>query len=663
MPTHVFDHKGLNRPATRVARLTRMAAVALLAGSLVALLPAAESRAEAAAEPFAAEDLDSFAGAFLAARTADYDRDDAAAIDFYRKALSFQPGNAEVKRRLMISLLRAGEFDSAVPLAEQLRQDPAISRVAAIALAVAAIRDGTFAEAEAALSVGDGNDLDRLLTGLLSAWARYGAGQPDEALAMIDALAGPDWYDIFKSFNSAAMAEADGRPAAARRHYLAVLADQPGGGTAPDTYVRAVMALAGLEARAGNRRAALDALATGERFTPGYQPLTALRQAIEAGGSPAPAIASAAEGAAAVMQTIGSALNQSGAEDVVMLYLQLSKALDPTNASTLVALGGVAEDLDKADMAIGIYESVPVGSPMRRLSDLQLGLNLADIGKTEEARARLEALIADDPADMRGYIALGRVLSQAEAYRDMADVFDRAVAALGPLRDRSDWNVFFQRGIAYERLKEWDKAEPNFREALRLYPDQPQVLNYLGYSWIDMNINLEEGMEMIRKAVELRPNDGYIVDSLGWAHYRLGEFDDAVRELERAVELRPEDATINDHLGDAYWRVGRRLEAVYQWNRALAGDLPEEGMAAKIEDKIANGLPPLDGRTPANAEADTAVPGAAQPETTVDDADATDERSQRLDAPAHADGRLIGLAAAHAANSGDMAGRIGSSSR
>ena len=98
----------------------------------------------------------------------------------------------------------------------------------------------------------------------------------------------------------------------------------------------------------------------------------------------------------------------------------------------------------------------------------------------------------------------------------------RRAAALPTSPTRANWNIFYQRGIAYERLKQWPKAEPNFRKALELFPDQPQVLNYLGYSWVDMNMNLEEGLDLIRKAVDLRPSDGYIVDSLGWAYYRLG---------------------------------------------------------------------------------------------------------------------------------------------
>ena len=144
--------------------------------------------------------------------------------------------------------------------------------------------------------------------------------------------------------------------------------------------------------------------------------------------------------------------------------------------------------------------------------------------------------------------------------------------------------------------------EPNFRKALELYPDQPQVMNYLGYSWVDMNMNLEEGLELIRKAVDLRPSDGYIVDSLGWAYYRLNRFEEAVVELERAVSLRPEDPTLNDHLGDAYWRVGRKLEATFQWKHAR--DLkPDPEMLLKIEAKLKDGLPPLEGKTALEAPA------------------------------------------------------------
>ena len=210
-------------------------------------------------------------------------------------------------------------------------------------------------------------------------------------------------------------------------------------------------------------------------------------------------------------------------------------------------------------------------------------------------------------------------------YAGAAESLDQAIR-LAEAEDSAGWNLYYQRGIAHERLKQWDKAEPDFRKALELSPNQPAVLNYLGYSWVDMNRNLEEGLDMIKKAVTLRPNDGYIIDSLGWAYYRLGRYQDAVDELERAVLITPMDPTINDHLGDAYWHVGRKREAEFQWERALNGEpAPEPEVVEAIKVKLEKGLQPetdeggsADGKAaPAAEAADTGGPraNAAPPET------------------------------------------------
>ena len=570
---------------------------------------AESSEADAPEEPFLAEDTQSFAGAFLAARTADFDSDTESAIGFYSRALAFDPENVELQQRLMIAHFAEGNFEDGLALAEELRDDETIQRVTVLARGVAAIRDGDFDEAVSILTYEGPNEFDQLMNGLMLAWAQFGAGDAEAALATVDGLQGSELFAVFVNFHGGAIAEADGNLAEARERYTAAVTDTVGRGAAADTFMRAVMALATLEAREGDRQAALDVVSTGEGVAPGYAPLNALRQTIEAGEPVETNSESAAEGAAAVLYTVAAALNREGAEETVALYLQFSRVLNPDDAGTLVMLGGLAESLGKPEEAIAIYESVPEGSPMWRISQLQLGLNLADLDRTEEAKAHLLALIEADPDDMRSYLAYGSVLSAAEQYREMADNYDRAVEMIGPIPSTGDWNIFFQRGIAYERLKEWETAEPNFLRALELMPDQPQVLNYLGYSWVDMNMKLAEGMEMIRKAVELRPNDGYIVDSLGWAHYRLGEYELAVQELEKAVELRPSDATINDHLGDAYWRVGRRLEAVFQWNRALTLD-PEEDLIPAIEAKIEDGLPEDD--APATAREPAARPDATQ---------------------------------------------------
>lgn len=578
--------KTANRKHAGVALcvLALFATPGVLAG--VPAMAATETVAEQAERP----DFHGFAGAFLAGRAADLANDKDAAIDFYRSVLDFDSGNVAVKERLMVMLFVSGRFDDGMELVATLEDDPAAEQIRTLALAVNAIRNEDYSGAATLLDTSSTDSIDHLLNTLLDAWAEFGAGSGEAALTRIKNLEGPPWYPVFTMFHAGAMAESLGRIDEAREFYESAITDQERGGIAPDTFVRAVMALAGLEARAGNQRAALDALAVGEQFVTSYAPLAALRQTIEAGEKPEPEVSGPQEGAAAALFTLGSALNQPGAEETVMLYLQFARVLDPENAATLVMLGSIQETLGKPEEAIKLYRQVPKDSPMRRVSELQLGLALASLERIDEARKHLEALIEADPTDLQSYRAYGRVLAVDEDYEELARVFEQAVKVAGPAPTRESWNLFYQLGIAYERLDLWPKAEAAFKRALQLYPDQPQVMNYLGYSWIDMNMNLDEAMELIRAAVDQRPNDGYIVDSLGWAYYRLGKYEEAARELERAVELRPADATINDHLGDAYWRVGRKLEAGFQWKRALASD-PDEEMKANILEKLEHGLP------------------------------------------------------------------------
>ncbi|SOC35071.1 Tfp pilus assembly protein PilF [Rhizobium subbaraonis] len=592
----------------RHSLITRLlSSAAVVAGIALAGLPAAkaEDTPAAAAEEtvkFDPQSVNSFSGAFLAARTADVDKDYETAIALYRITLQYDPTNTEVKERLMITLLLNGDFEEGVKLAQALKDDPAVERITTVVRGMDAIRKREYRTAQKILVYSGPNDLDRMMNGLLVAWAKFGDGKTKEALAAISDMEGPDWFAIFKNYSAGAIAAAAGDRDTARKRLNDAILDRNGGAAAPDTFMRAVMALARLEAREGNKQKALDAISVGENLVSSYAPLKALRESIERGDKQEQQVRTAAQGAASVLFSIGGALNREGAEDIVSLYLQVSRALDPESADTLVLLGGLAESQEKPDLAIEFYRQVPENSPMRRLSELQLGLQLADLGKVDEAKTHLKELIEADPKDMRSYLAYGSVLSDAKEYKEMGEVYDRAVDQMGNVPNKSQWTIYFQRGIAYERQKKWEQAEPNFRKALDLNPDQPQVLNYLGYSWVDMNVNLDEGLEMIRKAVSIKPDDGYIVDSLGWAYYRLGQYEDAVTELERAAELRAGDPTINDHLGDAYWRVGRKLEATFQWNRAL-GLKPEEAEIPKIKAKIENGLPEENPAQPAAAQA------------------------------------------------------------
>ncbi len=542
----------------------------------------------------------SFAGAYLAARTAESDNNLAAAVDFYRQAMAFDPGNAQIKQDLLLVLLTEGRFNDALPLAEELKNVPDIERFSRVALAIDAINRKQYRKVGPLLMLSLQSDMDRLSTGFMSAWVKVGQGNPKQALADIQKMQGPEWYGLFRTYNSALIADLAGQKQEARDFYQQAVDDRPGGSAAPDTYERIVMAYASFKLRQGDKEGAIKILKDAEELLNGRMTITEMREKIEAGEKYGRLIKTAQEGAAEALYTLGTAINRSGAEAFAKLYLQMSLPLRPDNDATLYQLGDISAKLRQPEKAIEYYGRVPEKSPYRRDAEMQRALNLAENSQSAEAIKQLKILLERDKTDMRTYLALGGVYAQDKNFADAAKIYDAAVQQI-KTPERKDWPVFYQRGIAYERLKEWDKAEPNFRKALELYPDQPQVLNYLGYSWVDRGENLDEALGMIKKAVELRPQDGYIVDSLGWAYYMLGRYPEAVIELEKAVKLRPEDPTINDHMGDAYWRVGRLLEATFQWNHAIAGK-PEPEELVKIEEKLKKGLPDVAGQSSAKTE-------------------------------------------------------------
>ncbi|MCA0029818.1 tetratricopeptide repeat protein [Mesorhizobium sp. B263B2A] len=570
----------------RARWLTRLA---IVTGMALSALPA---YAKQSTEPVK---ISSFSGAYLAARIAEGDNDLDSAIAYYKQALAFNPSDTALQQSLMLSLIAQGRFDESLVYADKLKEVPDVERFSRLALAVDSFHKKDFTKAQYWLKLSLESDLDRLISGVMSGWAEQGAGQPADAMAAIDKLQGPDWFGLFKSFHRALIADASNMPEKAEAIYAATMQDTAAGGAAPETWMRNAQAYASFLARKGEKDKAISVLDQAEAFSPGKLEIVTLRDRIAKGDKIEPFVSGPSDGASEILLDLATALNRGGGEPFVRLYLQYALALRPDSDAALVQLAAVAEQLKDGEGAIALYRRIPDSSPLKQLSDLQLGLNLADLDRHDEAITHLKAFVDAHPNDMRAYLALGGVYSSKEDFRSAANIYDKAVDAL-KTPTSANWNIFYQRGIAYERLKEWPKAEPNFRKALELQPDQPQVLNYLGYSWVDMNTNLKEGLAMIQKAVDLRPSDGYIVDSLGWAYFRLGRFDDAVREMERAVSLKPEDPVLNDHLGDAYWRVGRKLEATFQWNQAR--DLkPDPDVLATLQQKLMKGLPPIESNT------------------------------------------------------------------
>ena len=579
---------------------SRIASAGLLACVLAAPPVLAQESARAAADPAATHrPAGSFSGAVLAARTAERDADYDTAIRFLREALDLADGaDVDLERSLLRALLFDGRFDEAVETARGLEEGGAVrddqQNVILLTLVTDALRSREFNRAVGMLDVEGVNDLDRLVVDGLLGWAHAGLGDRDAARAALGSMladTSPEWVRFYARYALGMIEEHLGNVEGAREAYARVVDTTELGAQLRETYARAVLALATLEARAGDAVAATAALDKGEGVL-GLDPVVVdLRARLGRGETVPRHVASVADGASELLYGLGMALAGSRAGDLARNYLQFSRALVPDAAAPLIGLAQIEELSDRPEKAIELYDEVPGNSALAPIAKLQQGLNLADLERLDEAQEVLRSVLEQRPDDVRVVLALGNTLALGEDWREAASLYDGAIARIAEAK-ASDWVLYYRRGIANERLKEWPKAEADFLKALDLRPEHPPVLNYLGYSWIDMDMNLERGLEMIRTAVRLQPNSGAYVDSLGWAYYRLGRFEEAVKELERALGLETSDPVIHDHLGDAYWRVGREREARYQWGHALKMDLDVEDRR-RIRRKLTEGLEPV----------------------------------------------------------------------
>ena len=605
------------------ARRGARSQVAAMALAVALIAPAAN--AQQAGVPAELPAAGSFSGAVLAARTAERDADYDVAVRYLREALSLAGEEGlDLEQSLLRSLIFAGRFDEAVEIAERLEEGEQVSddpqSTILLTLVTDALRSREYNRAVQLLDVEGVNDLDNLVISALLAWAHTGLGDREgamAALAEVDAEGRPEWVRFYARYTKAMIEEHLGNLSAAREAYTRAIASEALGGQLRETYARAVAGLASLEARSGDLEAARAALDTGERVLVADPMIQFVRERLESGATVPRHVTSVADGGSEVLYGLGMALAGSRAGDLARNYLQFSRALAPDAGAPLVGLAQLEELSDRAEKAIAFYEEVPADSPLTDVARLQRGLNLADLERLDEAKTVLREVLEERPEDIRVVLALGNTLALAEDWRDAATLYDTAIARIDEPQ-RNDWVLFYRRAIARERLKEWPQAETDFLKALDLRPDHPPVLNYLGYSWIDMNMNLDQGLEMIRTAVRLQPNSGAYVDSLGWAFYRLGRFDEAVTELERALSLETSDPVIHDHLGDAYWRVGREREARYQWGHALRMDLEPEDRK-RIRRKLSDGLKPLQaGERPGDAEGEAGPKDAEGAGATTD---------------------------------------------
>jgi len=521
------------------------------------------------------------AGNYLAARHASVERDAMSASAYYRAALRTDSKNPVLLERAFLSLLIDGETEEAVKLAERVVQFDKTHRMARLVLGARALKVKQYQAARQHIAQSVRGPIADLTATLITAWAQYGSQDQRGAIEGIDRLAGPEWYTIFKDLHAGLILDLAGNKKEAGKRLEKVY-------KLDANALRAVEAYGRWASRNAGKDVALKIYEAFDKVLPQHPLIVDAMEELRGNEKLAPLVESPQAGAAEVLFGLGTSLGRQGGEDLALAYLQLAIYLAPRHPLALMSLADLYESVKKPALALRVYQRVPADSLLKRNADIQLATNLDALDRTDEGKKILERLIAERPDDLDAIMALGNILRVRKDFTACADVYGKGINLIKNPQ-RANWLVFYFRGICHERSKQWASAEADFKRALELFPDQAHVLNYLGYSWIDQGVNLDEGMRMIRRAVEQRPDDGYIVDSLGWAHYRIREYDEAVKHLERAVELKPADPTINDHLGDAYWKTGRTLEAAFQWSHAR--DLePEPEELKKIVEKLRTGL-------------------------------------------------------------------------
>lgn len=520
-------------------------------------------------------------GNYLASRFAQRHHDWNKATKFLDTILEKKPEDLELKKRAMVLSMGAGHYDDAMERARQVLAEESDNALALLFIAMQQFKAKDYESAAATIAGLPVGSLSDFVVPLLDSWSKAAVGTYDienlqhsavhiyHAMLISDYLGKDEQVKVLLqgALGSQDMTTHDlerfadlytyiGQAEDAFEIYVKILELDPENMSVPQK-IKQVQAY--LE---DPDEGTLEGL-----FTP---------------------VTSAEDGMARTMFDMARLLYGDYSDESAKIFANIALYLQPDMANGRLMMAYIEARNGRYNKAIEYYNSIGPEDAhyfeaRRRSADL-----LEENGRIEDALAALRDLVATHN-DLESLIQIGDVYRRDEQFSKAVTVYNQAEEQLGGTIPADYWQLHYVRGIAYEQLGKWDKAEADLKKALEFQPDHPFVLNYLGYSWADQGINLKQSMDMIRRAASLRPEDGYIIDSLGWVLFRLGKHEEAVPHLERAVELLPYDPIINDHLGDSYWSVGRKREARFQWMRAKNHSEDAE-LTAKINDKITNGL-------------------------------------------------------------------------
>jgi len=518
-------------------------------------------------------------GDYLLARYASSEADVKNAAKYYKRALDKDRGNMELRQRVMLSAVMASDIKAAAKQARVILETDGNDRLAVLIAASDEIKAGKYLVAAERLDQVKLGPLNQIAGGFMQSWALHGGGKTYEALAELDKASKTPLLGDLAWLQTAMILNSAGRNAAADQAFSramdsAVMRSRI-------TYVRSL-------AKIRNNEIDVAVELLNDRLKTNENDIEAnyLLSRLNAKKPIAQRFVTTQQGAAEALLGPAQAMAERGIYFLSIIYLEMALHLDPQHDAGQNLLARLYELEDRSEDALTLYAKINQNQPWYRPSQLDNANTLFRMDRVEEGLSILQQLVAANPTK-RNKRALALALQADRQFEAALAVYNELIEA-GV--DDGDWQIYFARAISLERTDRWEEAVPDFRKSLAINPEQADVLNYLGYTFVDAGENIEEGFELIRKAIELDPEAGHIVDSLGWGYYKLGNYEEAVTHLERAVELEPGEPTINDHLGDAYWQVGRKLEAKFQWQRVLSFEPDEEVDLAKVKDKIENGL-------------------------------------------------------------------------
>jgi tetratricopeptide (TPR) repeat protein len=554
---------------TGLSRLRRAAGVALLA-ALAAAAPAASAQAP---------EEHSLSGNFLAGEHARAMSDYAATADYLSAVLTKNPDNEDLLQATLLALVHEGRFAEALPIAQRLEKQGSVTDGVVLLLAMDRFKQEDNAAAIDLLKKLSDNSLNKFAKPLILGWMNLANGKLDQARLALAPLAENNSVKLLHDATLSLLNDVAGDKAASQS--FAALAAKADG-----LSFRTVELTMNYFLRKGDTAAATKLLDDFSKTYPDNSLIGPLRPQLKQ--KPRPLIANERDGLAEAYYSIAAGLLQDGAEQPAMLFTQLALDLKADLPAAQLLRGDLLMAAHRYEDAVEAYRRVDKASPYSWNARQKLADALDQAGRSDEALKILQDM-TDERTDVAdAALALGNLLRSKERFAESAAAYDLMISRIGVIKPHH-WTLFYYRGVSRERSDQWNLAEADFKKALELSPDQPTVLNYLAYTWVEQKVNLDQALKMLKKAVEQRPEDGFIVDSVGWAYYMIGDYVNAVDYLERAVEFEPTDSTINEHLGDAYWKIGRHEEAKFQWRRALSFE-PEEERIAPLQTKLDSGL-------------------------------------------------------------------------